>query len=60
SSGAGRTSDGNGSHASTLKSPSYTKSVSWQHYQNLQIIYCMNMMIKISQLNPKKRDVNAC
>ncbi|EIQ74401.1 putative transposase, partial [Shigella flexneri 1235-66] len=32
SSGAGRTSDGNGSHASTLKSPSCTKSVSWQHY----------------------------
>ncbi|MCF4029222.1 hypothetical protein L2V99_24590, partial [Escherichia coli] len=32
--GAGRTSDGNGSHASTLKSPSYTKSVSWQHYPN--------------------------
>ncbi|RIB60123.1 transposase, partial [Escherichia coli] len=29
---AGRTSDGNGSHASTLKSPSYTKSVSWQHH----------------------------
>ncbi|RCQ34192.1 pilus protein, partial [Escherichia coli] len=29
-------SDGNGSHASTLKSPSYTKSVSWQHY--LEII----------------------
>ncbi len=28
--------------------------------KNLQIIYCMNMMIKISQLNPKKRDVNAC
>ncbi|WP_407717388.1 hypothetical protein, partial [Enterobacter sichuanensis] len=23
---------GNGSHASTLKSPSYTKSASWQHY----------------------------
>jgi hypothetical protein len=33
SSGAGRASDGNGSHASTLKSPSYTKSVSWQHYR---------------------------
>ncbi|MHC1895875.1 hypothetical protein LC169_04515, partial [Escherichia coli] len=32
SSGVGRTSDGNGSHASTLKSPSYTKSVSWQHH----------------------------
>ncbi|WP_249974851.1 hypothetical protein, partial [Escherichia coli] len=29
-------SDGNGSHASTLKSPSYTKSVSWQHYQENQ------------------------
>ncbi|WP_350340805.1 hypothetical protein [Escherichia coli] len=29
---AGSTSDGNGSHASTLKSTSYTKSVSWQHY----------------------------
>ncbi len=26
----------------------------------LQIIDCMNMMIKISQLNPKKRDVTAC
>ena len=35
SSGAGRTSDGNGSHASTLKSPSYTKSVSWQHYRHI-------------------------
>ncbi|EIQ24321.1 putative IS1 encoded protein [Shigella flexneri K-315] len=35
SSGAGRTSDGNGSHASTLKSPSYTKSVSWQHYPKI-------------------------
>ncbi|MEL2635189.1 hypothetical protein R9K98_00190, partial [Escherichia coli] len=28
-------SDGNGSHASTLKSPSYTKSVSWQHYPRI-------------------------
>ncbi|MEX9406995.1 hypothetical protein AB7Y09_23355, partial [Escherichia coli] len=25
-------SDGNGSHASTSKTPSYTKSVSWQHH----------------------------
>ncbi|OKX18446.1 hypothetical protein AWP86_08735 [Escherichia coli] len=33
SSGAGRTSDGNGSHWSTSKTPSYTKSVSWQHYR---------------------------
>ncbi|QIV68520.1 hypothetical protein HFC66_01685 [Escherichia coli] len=40
SSGAGRTSDGNGSHASTLKSPSYTKSVSWQHYPFLAH-YCV-------------------
>ncbi|WP_244462433.1 hypothetical protein [Escherichia coli] len=41
SSGAGRTSDGNGSHASTLKSPSYTKSVSWQHYP----VFTLNMDI---------------
>ncbi|EGM61887.1 putative IS1 encoded domain protein [Shigella flexneri SFJ17B] len=40
SSGAGRTSDGNGSHASTLKSPSYTKSVSWQHYPILEAHRC--------------------
>src|SRR5699024_334476 len=42
SSGAGRTSDGNGSHASTLKSPSYTKSVSWQHYRHpfLRNLHC--------------------
>ncbi|WP_216080829.1 hypothetical protein, partial [Shigella boydii] len=46
SSGAGRTSDGNGSHASTLKSPSYTKSVSWQHYPTLQVIYPINMRDK--------------
>ncbi|RCQ39896.1 transposase, partial [Escherichia coli] len=31
-------SDGNGSHASTLKSPSYTKSVSWQHYPFISFI----------------------
>ena len=46
SSGAGRTSDGNGSHASTLKSPSYTKSVSWQHYpdgaQNIYLALSTN------------------
>ncbi|QHI48030.1 hypothetical protein GTQ78_07520 [Escherichia coli] len=35
SSGAGRTSDGNGSHWSTSKTPSYTKSVSWQHHLNI-------------------------
>ncbi|OKV52006.1 transposase [Escherichia coli] len=43
SSGAGRTSDGNGSHASTLKSPSYTKSVSWQHYRNNQLSKLLKM-----------------
>ncbi len=36
SSGAGRTSDGNGSHWSTSKTPSYTKSVSWQHHPHLE------------------------
>ncbi|QIV68530.1 hypothetical protein HFC66_12275 [Escherichia coli] len=43
SSGAGRTSDGNGSHASTLKSPSYTKSVSWQHYRKIPSPNYINM-----------------
>ncbi len=38
SSGAGRTSDGNGSHWSTSKTPSYTKSVSWQHHHNFRQI----------------------
>ncbi|EPD0650392.1 UDP binding domain-containing protein, partial [Escherichia coli] len=32
SSGAGGTTDGDGSHGSTSKTPSYTKSVSWHHY----------------------------
>ncbi|QIV68509.1 hypothetical protein HFC66_16490 [Escherichia coli] len=48
SSGAGRTSDGNGSHASTLKSPSYTKSVSWQHYRNC--VYPLHKLIKQKSL----------
>ncbi|WP_353050576.1 acetyltransferase [Escherichia coli] len=34
SSGAGRTADRNRSHWSTSKTPSYTKSVSWQHHRN--------------------------
>ncbi|WP_125060039.1 hypothetical protein [Escherichia albertii] len=45
SSGAGRTSDGNGSHASTLKSPSYTKSVSWQHYRDKVWIFIWNQPV---------------
>ncbi|ABB65168.1 putative IS1 encoded protein [Shigella boydii CDC 3083-94] len=48
SSGAGRTSDGNGSHASTLKSPSYTKSVSWQHYPLLRL-YFSSMIYSLNQ-----------
>ncbi|MDZ6553020.1 hypothetical protein U4W01_02700, partial [Escherichia coli] len=28
------TTDGDGSHGSTSKTPSYTKSVSWHHYPN--------------------------
>ncbi|EIQ24104.1 putative IS1 encoded protein [Shigella flexneri K-315] len=47
SSGAGRTSDGNGSHASTLKSPSYTKSVSWQHYLDGEPLSGQNFHIEI-------------
>ncbi|PQN87715.1 transposase, partial [Shigella flexneri] len=58
SSGAGRTSDGNGSHASTLKSPSYTKSVSWQHYPFNQLPFFSSFLEKFSgifQVNPCRR-----
>ncbi|MGO0481299.1 hypothetical protein ACTMLE_21860, partial [Escherichia coli] len=48
SSGAGRISDGNESHASTLKSPSYTKSVSWQHYPYDDAVGVTSSMLKIS------------
>ncbi|TFA45913.1 hypothetical protein BON93_26040 [Escherichia coli] len=64
SSGAGRTSDGNGSHASTLKSPSYTKSVSWQHYLDWHIVdYFLICPINRRKLNfPCKTngDYQAC
>ncbi|EIQ26486.1 putative transposase [Shigella flexneri K-315] len=58
SSGAGRTSDGNGSHASTLKSPSYTKSVSWQHYR----FFCFSSRINsasqfIHKINLKSQTI---
>ncbi len=54
SSGAGRTSDGNGSHASTLKSPSYTKSVSWQHHRLAQ--YTQHELdLVAAQLNNRPR-----
>ena len=33
SSGTGGTADGNGSHRSTSKAPSSTKSVSWKHHR---------------------------
>ncbi|MDU1786550.1 MAG: hypothetical protein E6806_11860, partial [Escherichia coli] len=53
--GAGRTSDGNGSHASTLKSPSYTKSVSWQHYPHR--LFCLlvwsNAFVSLGMSNIK-------
>ncbi|QUG66159.1 transposase [Escherichia coli] len=60
SSGAGRTSDGNGSHASTLKSPSYTKSVSWQHYPSAlppvyraaSLISPARIMFRMTALSP--------
>ncbi|OUZ86480.1 galactose-binding transporter [Shigella flexneri] len=53
SSGAGRTSDGNGSHASTLKSPSYTKSVSWQHYLKTEQLQLDTAMWDTAQAKDK-------
>ncbi|WP_252870475.1 antirestriction protein, partial [Shigella boydii] len=57
SSGAGRTSDGNGSHASTLKSPSYTKSVSWQHYPWV-LFNAMNG--NRAEMSPEAAGIAAC
>ncbi|EFZ55425.1 type-1 fimbrial protein, A chain [Escherichia coli LT-68] len=62
SSGAGRTSDGNGSHASTLKSPSYTKSVSWQHYLKGEVVNAacaidsesMNQTVELGQVRSSR------
>ncbi|WP_235424909.1 response regulator transcription factor, partial [Enterobacter sichuanensis] len=48
---------GNGSHASTLKSPSYTKSVSWQHYRILRYIsagYSNQIIASLLNMNNKK------
>ncbi|MDW6686711.1 hypothetical protein RNP69_24335, partial [Escherichia coli] len=35
--------DGDGSHGSTSKTPSYTKSVSWHHYHS-EALNKLNMM----------------
>ncbi len=51
SSGAGRTSDGNGSHRGTSKTPSYTKSVSWQHHPltKRQLIPCPGKTLSLRE-----------
>ncbi|WP_213060594.1 hypothetical protein, partial [Escherichia coli] len=63
-SGAGRTSDGNGSHASTLKSPSYTKSVSWQHYPErcaaAKIVPCCGFLTKLPDSTKSAESYNTC
>ncbi|TIJ48079.1 hypothetical protein EYY11_02330, partial [Escherichia coli] len=54
SSGAGRTADRNRSHWSTSKTPSYTKSVSWQHHQReLLNKICIVSMLARLRLMPK-------
>ncbi|QIV68531.1 hypothetical protein HFC66_12290 [Escherichia coli] len=58
SSGAGRTSDGNGSHASTLKSPSYTKSVSWQHYHETLQPEKISYPFYLKRDLPNEKDIN--
>ncbi|HFD2678695.1 TPA: hypothetical protein ACF2XT_002802, partial [Escherichia coli] len=53
SSGAGRTADRNRSHWSTSKTPSYTKSVSWQHHPSkAQVIMVYQKIIKKFELEP--------
>ncbi|MDZ8629293.1 hypothetical protein SNC19_01100, partial [Escherichia coli] len=45
------TADRNRSHWSTSKTPSYTKSVSWQHHQHGYGIKIAIVKIKMWQLN---------
>ncbi|WP_252492852.1 DUF3829 domain-containing protein, partial [Escherichia coli] len=45
--------DGNGSHASTLKSPSYTKSVSWQHYRDKEQLQDANSSWMVEDSFPR-------
>ncbi|MDV1265601.1 anion permease, partial [Citrobacter freundii] len=37
--------DGDGSHGSTSKTPSYTKSVSWHHYRNVAFFVILFLSI---------------
>ncbi|MGM6764036.1 hypothetical protein ABOC33_22200, partial [Escherichia coli] len=46
----GGTADRNRSHWSTSKTPSYTKSVSWQHHRQTQEIITQECNIKIQIL----------
>ncbi|MDT1363758.1 DUF1202 family protein, partial [Escherichia coli] len=52
--------DGDGSHGSTSKTPSYTKSVSWHHYRKLQDDWITlekgqyPLTMKVSEINSKK------
>ncbi|MGT6852205.1 hypothetical protein ACRW2X_20980, partial [Escherichia coli] len=58
SSGAGRTADRNRSHWSTSKTPSYTKSVSWQHHLNLDALSRSGVKVNpdVLMLARKKND----
>ncbi|MGZ9918354.1 fimbrial protein, partial [Escherichia coli] len=49
--------DGDGSHGSTSKTPSYTKSVSWHHYP-MVVTSNSNVGIKIYDKNNKEIKVN--
>ncbi|MCM2900984.1 glycosyltransferase family 9 protein, partial [Escherichia coli] len=40
--------DRNRSHWSTSKTPSYTKSVSWQHHQARALVDCYNNVYRLS------------
>ncbi|MGC9706039.1 hypothetical protein P4I00_24440, partial [Escherichia coli] len=48
--------DRNRSHWSTSKTPSYTKSVSWQHHQTLDIITTTLTPLMLQRL---KHNINA-
>ncbi|MCV5629566.1 hypothetical protein OFN23_14690, partial [Escherichia coli] len=43
--------DGDGSHGSTSKTPSYTKSVSWHHYLMIAPLESQSVNVKSNNAN---------
>ncbi|MDT1507636.1 diguanylate cyclase, partial [Escherichia coli] len=51
--------DGDGSHGSTSKTPSYTKSVSWHHYLGDVDLYYPGASLGIVEVDPETTDADS-